>query len=318
MKRKKAKSRSRARKNTAPVHFEHGESSLTSYAGLIPVIKFLENTLGLSLLFRNTVEHRRADNAQYELVDGVFLVLIALIGGARSLSQCTALWSDGVLRRMAGWVRVPDATTLGRLFREVKERHINGLETLIHRCRQRVWKQALRRGVSRIATQCIQWIDVDSTVKTVFGQQEGAEKGYNTHKRGARSYHPLLAFSADTKEILQAWYRSGSAYTSNGIVEFMRQLLAAFPSHVRIVFRGDSGFYVSALFDLLDSLGHGYLVKVKMRNLVGLLSAQYWSPIRGKPGWEQAEFTYKGRIYVAVRQRKALDSCARKGNSSAG
>ena len=38
------------------------------------------------------------------------------------------------------------------------------------------------------------WIDVDSTVKTVFGFQEGAAKGYNPFKRGALSYNPQVAF----------------------------------------------------------------------------------------------------------------------------
>lgn len=67
-------------------------------------------------------------------------------------------------------------------------------------------------------------------VKTVYGCQEGTAKGYNnSHKRGAPSYHPLLAFRTETKEIVQAWLRTGSAYTSNGMVAFMQQLLARFP-----------------------------------------------------------------------------------------
>ena len=37
-------------------------------------------------------------------------------------------------------------------------------------------------------------IDCDSTVKTVYGNQQGAAKGYNPDKKGAKSYHPLLAF----------------------------------------------------------------------------------------------------------------------------
>jgi hypothetical protein len=46
------------------------------------------------------------------------------------------------------------------------------------------------------------WIDVDSTVKTVFGTQEGAAKGYNPHKKGALSFNPQVAFCSATKEIL--------------------------------------------------------------------------------------------------------------------
>jgi len=42
-------------------------------------------------------------------------------------------------------------------------------------------------------------IDVDSTVKTVYGNQQGVSVGYNPHKCGAASYHPLLAFCGETK-----------------------------------------------------------------------------------------------------------------------
>jgi hypothetical protein len=282
---------------------------MTSQAGLIPVIKFLDG-LGFGRLFHRHVRHERGHNAQYHLVDMVFLVLIGLMGGARSIGQCVVLWSDGVVRRAAGWLRIPDESTVGRVFKEVGERHVSELETLVHEVRKRVWARAMRAGKSRIAIQCCKWVDADSSVKTVYGRQQGTAKGYNPHKRGAPSYHPLLAFCTDTKEILQAWFRTGSAYTSNGIVEFMKQLLAQLPDYHRIVFRADSGFFVGALMELLDRLGHGYLIKVKLRNLAQLMARQHWTPVRNRPGWEQCEFQYRAndwtqaRFFVAVRCRK--------------
>ncbi|MBK8626791.1 MAG: transposase [Saprospiraceae bacterium] len=33
-------------------------------------------------------------------------------------------------------------------------------------------------------------LDLDSTEQTVYGNQDGAAKGYNPHKKGANSYHP--------------------------------------------------------------------------------------------------------------------------------
>jgi hypothetical protein len=297
-----------ARQASGKIRYESTGRNLTSQAGLIPVIKFLD-ALGFSGLFGSQVHHQRADNAQYQLVDAVFLVLVGLMGGARSISQCVVLWSDGVLQRVAGWLRIPDESTLGRLFKEVTERHISELETLVHAVRNRVWARALRAGRSRIALQCQKWVDADSSVKTVYGRQQGTAKGYNPHKRGASSYHPLLAFCTDTKEILQAWLRTGGAYTSNGIVEFMKQLLAQLPDYHRIVFRADSGFFVGALMDLLDAGGHGYLIKVKLKGLAQLLGQQHWTPIRRQPGWEQCEFQYQAngwrhpRFFVAVRCR---------------
>ena len=117
-----------ARKASAKIRYEASGRNLTSQAGLIPVIKFLD-ALGFTGLFRHHVDHERADNAQYQLVDAVFLVLVGLMGGARSISQCVVLWSDGVLQRVAGWLRIPDESTVGRLFKELGERHISELET---------------------------------------------------------------------------------------------------------------------------------------------------------------------------------------------
>ncbi len=36
------------------------------------------------------------------------------------------------------------------------------------------------------------------TTKIAYGDQEGAEEGYNTVKKGGKCYHPLLAFRAGT------------------------------------------------------------------------------------------------------------------------
>ena len=78
---------------------------------------------------------------------------------------------------------------------------------------------------------------------------------------------------------------------------------------MRIIVRADSGYFVGALLDLLDTYGHGYLIKVKLKNLVALLTQQHWTAIAGQPDWEQCSFDYRcgewktTRRFVAVRQR---------------
>lgn len=317
----KKNARSKARKSPGKIRFKKGAKGLTSQAGLIPVVKFL-NKNGIPDALDTLVAHSRGESAIYTLTDVMLLTLVGLIGGATSFCKTVAVWSDGVLRHAGGWSRIPDDSTFGRIFKEVRAEQIVLLESLNYRLRGRIWKAALRSGVSKIGVARQIWMDVDSTAKTVYGHQEGAAKGYNPEKRGAFSYHPLMAFCCDTKEIMQAWYRTGSAYTSNGIVEFMKQLLVHMSGRVRLVFRGDSGFFVGALLALLESMGHGYLIKVKLRNLVGLLEQQEWSSIDDQPGWEECEFQHecsgwgKPRHFVAVRieveekptaQRKLLD-----------
>ncbi|MGB7816732.1 MAG: IS1380 family transposase, partial [Methylotenera sp.] len=256
-----------------------------------------------------TVPHQRGDNADYQLTDGIFLTLVGMIGGAGSIAKLCGVWSDSVLRKIAGWTKVPVDTTIGRLFKEVTEKQISQFESLNHRLRGQIWRMASRAGVSKAGLNRVQWVDIDSTVDSVCGTQEGAAKGYNPRKKGALSCHPQLAFLAGSKEILQAWYRTGSAYTSNGVVDFVKQLLAHLPNRMRIIVRADSGYFVGALLDLLEAYGHGYLIKVKLKNLVSLLTQQQWTAIVGQPDWEQCTFDYRcgewkvARRFVAVRRR---------------
>ena len=150
---------------------------------------------------------------------------------------------------------------------------------------------------------------MDSTVRGVYGHQQGAERGYNSKKRGQRSYHPLLCFIAETRECLHNWFRPGTAYSANGCVEFMKECFARVPKRVwHIDVRADSAFFNGELFDFLESNGSHYLVKVKMRGLVSLLEAQSWRKAKNKPGIETAEFEYKcagwqrSRKFLAIRQ----------------
>ena len=110
------------------------------------------------------------------------------------------LWHRGETRRRTEKTNI--CLTAARPRLTLRARHISELERFVHAMRQRVWVHALRAGRSPVAVQAQIWLDLDSSVKTVYGRQEGRAKGYNPHKRGAPSYHPLLAFCSDTKEIL--------------------------------------------------------------------------------------------------------------------
>lgn len=303
---------SRSRKPARKISFEHTANGLTSQAGIVPVFHFLQR-LGFDQLCCQHLNFKRGANARYSMADTVLITLIGMVAGANSLLKITVVWSDPVLRKIAGWLSVPDDSTLGRIFRQGQMKHVAELETLNHKFRNNVWERALKSQKLKIGHFYRSWIDVDSTVKTVFGKQEGAAKGYNPHKRGALSYNPLVAFCSETKEILQAWLRAGNAYTSNGVVEFMKQLAVHLPPQMRVVFRGDSGFFVGDLMEWLEGRNYGYLIKVKLKGLVELLTKQTWQPIPGQQGWEQCEFSHqcgswsRARCFIAVRRLKSVD-----------
>jgi len=152
-------------------------------------------------------------------------------------------------------------------------------------------------------------LDMDSTVRGVYGSQEGAEKGYNPEKKGQKSYHPLLCFVAENRECLHNWFRAGGAYSANGCVEFMKECFSRLPKRVwQIIVRGDSAFFQGGLLDFLEEKGARCMIKVKLRGLEKLLQNQQWRKVKNRPGFESAEFEFKcsdwkkARRFVAIRE----------------
>ena len=132
--------------------------------------------------------------------------------------QVVKVWTDEVLMKMAGWKEIPVDTTIGRIMKLATQGDIVELTGVNHRFRGQVWKRAVRSGHRLRSALSDMWVDVDSTVDGVYGNQEGAEVGYNPKKKGQKAYQYVMAFVGETKEVLHSWFRGGSAYTSNGVV----------------------------------------------------------------------------------------------------
>ena len=91
----------RSARGAAPkIHYGAAGPAHTSQGGLAPVIQFLDH-LGFSTLFQQQVGHARNANAVYGLVDAAYLVMIGLIGGARSPSASAS--PCGVIRWYDAW-----------------------------------------------------------------------------------------------------------------------------------------------------------------------------------------------------------------------
>ena len=84
--------------------------------------------------------------------------------------------------------------------------------------------------------------DLDSTVVTIFGHQDGAEVGYNPRYRGKRSYNPLLCMEANSSYLWDAELRGGNAGTWDGSIEMLETCFANVPPGIReLRARADAG-----------------------------------------------------------------------------
>jgi hypothetical protein len=97
-------------------------------------------------------------------------------------------------------------------------------------------------------------LDLDGTDDPTHGQQQLTffHGFYNSHM-----YHPLLVFDGTSGQLITAILRPGNAHAARGTMGVLRRLIRAlkqrFPQ-VRIVVRGDSGYCIPRLVQMLEEL----------------------------------------------------------------
>ncbi|GAI06489.1 unnamed protein product, partial [marine sediment metagenome] len=107
-------------------------------------------------------------------------------------------------------------------------------------------------------------LDIDSTVATVYGKQEGAEVGYNPNKRGRPSYSIKTAFIANNGDCVNLRLDGGKSHSKKGFKEFFQRTLSLLPSNYKVVFvRLDKGYFGEDTFQYLEEEGIRYVAASK-------------------------------------------------------
>jgi len=81
-------------------------------------------------------------------------------------------------------------------------------------------------------------LELDSTVETVYGSQEGAEVGYNPQKPGRSSYPPQLCRERRTGLTLWSRLRRGNTVSANDFVSFLEENWQVVPKRFKKRRRG--------------------------------------------------------------------------------
>ena len=149
--------------------------------------------------------------------------------------------------------------------------------------------------------------DLDSTVVTVFGHQDGAEVGYNPRYRGKRSYDPLLCIEANSSYLWDTELRPGNAGTWDGAVEVFDTCFANVPPDIRELGRADAGFGFDPVFVALEAQPAQYAVVARLTDgLKRLLPGLSYHSVNRH--WEMAEFEHclhgwpQARRFVVARR----------------
>ena len=169
-------------------------------------------------------------------------------------------------------------STLGTFLRSFTFGNVRQLDRASEQALSAAWSAGAGPGDNELM------IDIDSSICEVYGyQKQGAAYGY-THVAG---YHPMLAFGADSGEVLHCRQRKGSAHTARGAQRFCRETFG----RVRragatgpIVLRADSGYWSSKVIKACGDHDVRYSITVKqtgpVRRAIDTINADSWTLIR--------------------------------------
>ncbi|HZK96982.1 MAG TPA: transposase [Prolixibacteraceae bacterium] len=274
-------------------------SNITRYSRLNTVVKYM-NRQNIVKSISASFPTQWKNATKFGVNQILLAITLASISGISRIRNIADFSGDGLVKALLKLDKAINENALSAALKELGQNGTRKLQGLLL-LKNGEWLH--KSGLKNIT------LDADSTVKSVCSNQEGAAKGYNTTKKGAKSYHPLLVFVSEMKLLYHTWFRTGSAYTSNGIIGFLQEVKASLPETIeKVFFCADSGFFSGELFDLLELFNWDYLVKVKLKNLEKLLQSQIWISIKGNKDVAICEFTYKANSWSKTRVLKAMRS----------
>lgn len=234
------------------INFKGGD--LTSDAGLL-LYKSFDHKLGLSQTIKeNLVVHDNVIHRDHSNADVVIKKIYQHVGGYHTDDHADDLHAEPLLTSILNKERLASQPTLSRFHAKSDDDTVESLAIITEVLQRRVYKSKPEKHFI---------FDVDSSGFTAHGEQEGAV--YNVHY-GQNGFHPLFCFDGLTGDCLKAELRPGNVYTSRDVNSLMKPLFyryEALAPDAFILVRGDSGFSVPELYDLIEAQKKRYIIRLK-------------------------------------------------------
>jgi len=233
-------------------------------------------------------------NRDYSVSQMLLALVYPIVLGLDRIETAALLRSDGTFQYLTGLQSFPDPQTLRRFLLNAPTH----LREQLHRTNDRL----LQRFIYMPEHRSRLIFDLDSTVLTVFGHQEGAEVGYNPRYRGKRSYDPLLCLEANSSFLWDVELRHGDAGTWAGSEELWACCFHSTPSDIReLRVRADAGFGYGPVLEMLEARPAQYAVVARMTpSLKRELRGLHYEPMN--PRWEIADFEHRPHDWPHARR----------------
>ncbi|MEK7789262.1 MAG: transposase, partial [Planctomycetota bacterium] len=270
--------------------YSYCSERLSPFGGLLGLVKFME-LIQFKEIFAGlyTPPTRTPDMGHYTMVCGFIMLLFI---GFNRVWHFLYIQTDSMLCSIFHVVKLPFVTTYWRYVDSLGINQGKSLLEVMSALRERVWH------VCEIEYRRIH-IDIDTTVETIYGKQQGGRKGHNTKNRGKKGFRPVLGFIEETREYIAGKLRVGETMGGEEVGEFIRGFKKYLPGCVKeVILRGDGEFISWESVEAAEEEGYQYIFGNKGCNPP--LDPLKWYKIR-----ESDEVEYNECIYQPMGWKRA-------------
>jgi len=258
--------RSIREKSAMEFDISYTSKEVTPWGGMVFLSQMLQKIGFKDIIEQNSDLPQSGSNRGYKTSTIIEGFIASIWCGANRFLHTEITRHDAVLGKIFNWKSVPGQDAYKRFFNK--------------------FNQAINQ---RVSDYFYSWIfdnfkfnnftlDIDSSVMTRYGEQDGAKKGYNPIKKGRPSHHPLIAFIDDVKLVANMWLRSGNTSSANNFLSFLEDTLSKLKNKTISLIRLDSGFFQSNILDYLESKPIDYIIAAKFTHPIQRL-------IQGNNAW---------------------------------
>lgn len=227
--------------------------TISSDGGLV-LLKQADTSLGLCKMIASHMnESREAYKIQHNKLEQVQQRVFQIACGYDDANDATTLRKDPLFKLACdqepyGPQELSSQAALSRF-----ENAVSGADIVAI---TKAFEQAYVKSLSKDTTHIT--LDIDSSDDKVHGHQQlSLFHGYYKH----RMLHPLFVFDGDTGQLVSCVLRPGNSHSAKGASIQLRRIIIAlkqrFPG-VIITVRGDAGFGIPRLMDMLERLDDEY------------------------------------------------------------
>ncbi|EXX86703.1 transposase [Paenibacillus darwinianus] len=236
------------------------DNDTVTEAGNFQFIELFKELVGFKGIISDHLQIERGSNCIYSASDLMdYLTDCALLGHTRFLHM-NALQVDPGYQIVKEIERFPDESTFRGLLKSMTWSQLIQLVAI---------NQELLRRKARLEGKRLVWIDIDDTVITLFGEQEGATNGYNPRYHGRPSYKVRVAFVAGSGELIHLQLNPGNTNGMKDFLSFVKEIEAMLPPEYIIEgIRADCGFADPAVMEYAEESGWQYIFKLPKKATV--------------------------------------------------